>query len=123
MKKILILVVLASLLAVQSFAGTERQGDGALLSRDVPVQGFSPNGLYNSVTSTNATFHNLTNFLAYSFYCAADCKVRMLPTAAKGTYPAMTAIGGEWYTFVKNTATPFINISSSAGATHSWMQQ
>jgi hypothetical protein len=105
-------------------APVERQGPGRMLSRggDIP-QGFSPNGTYASVTATNATFHDLTNFLAFSVYCPADCGIRFLPTAAKGTYPLLTLPGLQWHTFVKNTASPFISMSTASNAAHQWMQQ
>lgn len=122
MKRMIIAMLLIA--GVASAATVERQGDGKLLTRDVPIQGFSPNGLYSNATATNATFHDLRNFLAYSSYCAANCYMRLTPTAAKGTYPQTIIIGGDWTTpMVKNAATPFVNISSASGATHQWLQQ
>lgn len=114
-----IIIVFALILAASiSFAVTERQGDGMLLTRDVPFQGFSPNGNYNAyVTSYNSTFHDLRNFGAYAFYCASDCYMRQTATAAKANTLVLFP-SGTWYVFVKNTKTPFVNISGA----HYWMQ-
>lgn len=122
MFKAIIVLSIFIMTTVAYAAPTERQGVGALLTRDVPVQGFSPNGLYSNATATNADFHNLTNFLAASFYCASGCKLRLTPTAAKGAYPQVTVPSDSWFTIVKNTATPFVNISSASGATHEIMK-
>ena len=121
MRLFIIVLCLALLAAANSFADV--QGDGALLYRGSYVQGFSPNGLYSTATGANATMHDLTNFLAWGVYCASDCKGRLMPTAAKGAYPQFTIVGGNWTVFVKNVATPFVNISSASGATHEWQQQ
>jgi len=120
-----ILLTLAILLTLTVTAAVaENQGDGSLLYRGTYVQGWSPNGLYTTVVSVaRSATYNLTEFLAYDVYCPSDCKIRLMPTTTKGTYPQVTVLGGTWLgARVKNVATPFVNISSGSGG-HEWQQQ
>lgn len=121
-----ILALLIAIVAITStaYAGpTERQDVGGLLYRDTYVQGFSPNGDLSSITGTAATMHNLTNYLAYAFYCPVTCYLRLAPTSSKGSAVQVPMPSGQWFSFVKHTATPFVNISTSTGASPYWMQQ
>ena len=112
------LLLLAALLLASVTANAANQGDGSLLYQGTYVQGWSPNGLYSAVLTASTT-HDLTNFLAYGVYCAADCSVRLMPTSAKGSYPQFTVPAGGWFVAVKNIATPFVNVSGA----HQWQQQ
>lgn len=113
--------IVAVLLLIATVAAAENQGDGSLLYRGTYVQGWSPNGLYTAVLTTSnsaAAIHDLTDFLGYGVYCATECLLRLMPTAARGTYPQTTVPAGSWLINVKNKATPFVNISGA----HQWQQ-
>lgn len=119
------LFVLTALLAPVVWAApTERQGVGRMLLRgDDKPQGFSPNGLYTNDVATNATFHDLTNYLAAAVFCSVTCYGRLTPTAAKGAYKKFTIPANSWFSIIKNTASPFWNISTSTGTTHEFLPQ
>ena len=120
------LVIAVTLLLVATVAAAETQGDGSLLYRGTYVQGWSPNGSYTTVTTpsnASASTRDLTNFIMYGVYCteaSAKCQMRLLPTSTRdAAYPQVTIPAATWHTFIKNTATPFVNISGA----HQWMQQ
>lgn len=122
------LVVACLLMLIATVAHAENQGDGSLLHRGTYVQGWSPNGLYTTVTSPSnaaASTHDLSNYIMYGVYCteeSAKCQMRLgtsAATARSATYPQVTIPAATWHIFVKNIATPFVNISGA----HQWMQQ
>lgn len=108
MKKIMaVLIVLA--LATNVFAA------GGLMEPDGnrrPINGAAPNGLYSVIMTVNSATIDLSDDLWWGVYApSAGCKFRLLPTSAKGSYPAFTVPDGQLFGFVVNRATPFLNLS------------
>jgi len=78
------------------------------------IQGFAPDGTKSTaVTALISTTVDASTSAAFSIYCAADSKIRLMPTSAKSTYKQNTIPGGSWYTRVVNATTPFVNYSGA----------
>lgn len=78
----------------------------------IPVQGAAPNGLYSAIMTVASTTISVVDDAWWGIYApTTGCKFRLLPTSAKGSYPAFTVPDGQVFGFVVNKATPFLNLS------------
>ena len=105
-KLILLLVLIAATPVVAAETGyLERDYSGTVL------QGGAPNGLLSQTLTINSTTIDGTDSIWWSLYPPTDCKVRIMPTSAKGSYTQFTAPVGVSLSRFVNKATPFINFS------------
>jgi len=111
MKKfILLLALVAATPALAAETGfLERDHNGAVL------QGGAPNGLLSQTLTVYSTTVDGTGSIWWALYPQADCKVRLMPTSAKGSYPQFTAPGTTTTSRLVNKVTPFINFSGCTG--------
>jgi len=97
MKRALILSVFMLCLAV---TGAFAIGDLPTTTNGSWIQGPAPNGLLSQFLTVNSTTIDMSNNTWWSIMApAAGCKYRILPTTAKGSYPAFTApatVCGDW---------------------------
>ena len=83
-------------------------------SQQTKIQGYAPDGAkMTAVTALVSTTVDMTNWLAFSVYCAVDSKLRLMPTSAKGSYAQHTIPAGVRVINVVNRNTPFINYSGA----------
>lgn len=103
-----LLVVLCS-----CFVSSVAMAAGALPTdrNGVAVQLFSPNGAQSQLLTVVNTTINMSADTAWELYAPTACKVRFLPTTARGTNPTMTVLVGTTVTKGVNRLTPFINFS------------
>lgn len=107
MNKIIIAALLI-LLPTFTFAG----GFMAKDSQNHYTDAFSPDGTFSTLLTVNSTTIDMTNNFIYSVIgVAATCKLRLMPTTAKGSYVAFPVAAASWSTYVVNPATPFANLS------------
>lgn len=105
MKKFIILCLILA-------ATTVNAGGSLETASGTPVQGFAPNGLYSALLTVNSVTYNLLNtFTAFSVYCPADAKMRLMTSTDKTGSISETIPGGSYHTLVVNRNTPFVNIS------------
>ena len=110
MKRIITLVLL--LIATSAFANGTMPTDS--LGNKWPV--FSPNGATAVLLTVNSTTFDMTSYFAYSIIgTAATCKMRLMPTSAKGAYVSISIPAASYMTFAVNQATPFLNLSGCTG--------
>lgn len=103
----LLLIVLGTVVAFADI-GTLPQDNN---SHD--VQAASPNGLYSAILTVVSYTYDMTQFLYWELYNPSGdtCKYRIMPTSAKGAYPQLSIPSGTVKGYIKNKATPFVNIS------------
>lgn len=112
--KRLILVATMVLCAVSAAVG------GGIITKDLNgavVQGpsWDPNKSQLITSSASQTFDQSSNF-AMSFTPVADCKGRIMPTSAKGSYPQFTLYATSEYVHVMAKEKPlFFNMSGCTG--------
>lgn len=105
---ILLVIVPATVFA----AGT------GMLEKDLngyAIQGGAPNGELSQTLTVASTTVDGTGSIWWALYAPVDCKVRIMPTTAKSTYPQFTAVGGVLTSRLVNRTTAFINFSGCAG--------
>lgn len=108
MKKTLFLLLFIPSLAFAAHPGMmENDSNGR------PMQGAAPNGLLSQTLTVNSTTIEMN--LWWGMYTPVDCKVRIMPTTAKGSYPQFTALSGTFTSRLVNRLTPFINFSGCTG--------
>ena len=107
MKKfILLLALVVATPALAAETGfLERDHNGSVL------QGGAPNGLLSQTLTVYSTTIDGAGSIWWSLYPPTACKVRLMPTSAKGSYPQFTAPVGVTISRFVNKATPFINLS------------
>lgn len=105
MKKLIIAAIL--LITSSAFAAGVIQTDG----QGQAIQGGAPNGFLSQLLTVNSTTVDMTNNIYWSLYSTTACKYRIMPTTAKGVYPAFTIPASERVSFVVNQNTKFINFS------------
>ena len=107
MKKFILLLALVAATSVGA-AETgflERDHNGSVL------QGGAPNGLLSQTLTVYSTTVDARGSIWWALYPPTACKVRLMPTSAKGAYPQFTAPVGVTISRYVNKATPFINLS------------
>jgi hypothetical protein len=106
MKKLIVAIFL--LCSASAFANGVLQMNGNM---NVPIQGFAPNGLSSALLTVNNVTYDMTNYLAFSVYSPADCKIRLTATSSRNGSISEPVIGGQWNTIVVNSSTPFASFS------------
>lgn len=83
------------------------QGDG---SGNI-VQMFAPTGIRTQILTVNSTIIDMSKDVMWEIYSPTACKVKILPTNAKGTYPNLTIPVTTRIQRGVNKSTPFINFT------------
>ena len=110
MRKLIIAALL--MMASTAFAGGFMPRD----SDKVKAPLFSPDGTTAALLTIASTTTDVTNSFMYSVIgTAATCKMRLMPTSAKGAYVAITVPAASYLTYAVNPATPFLNLSGCTG--------
>lgn len=106
-------VLLMLLIPAAAFAANpgfmERDHDNLVM------QGGAPNSSMTQALTIASTTVNMAGTIWWSLYVGSDCKFRVLPTSANGSYPQDTAVGGGRTAFLVNKVSPFINFSGCTG--------
>jgi len=112
MKRALILSVFMLCLAV---TGAFAIGDLPTTTNGSWIQGPAPNGLLSQFLTVNSTTIDMSNNTWWSIMApAAGCKYRILPTTAKGSYPAFTAPTAQAMGKLVNVNSSFVNFTGCA---------
>lgn len=110
MKRLIIIIAILAAAATVWAKGPLQKETGV----NAVIQGFAPNGtLSTATTALISTTVDMSTYTAFALYCAADSKIRLMPTSAKGTYKQTTIPGGSYYVRIVNSATPFVNYSGA----------
>lgn len=113
MKKLIILaccMLFACGVAVAS--SLEEDGSGNILQG-----GFAPDGRLSQKLTAASTTIDMTGRVASSIMApSSGCKVRKMPTSAKGTYPQTTVLDSQYVIRHINKKAAFHNYSSCADA-------
>ena len=108
MKKLIIMC--SVLIASSAFAAGVLTSDQA----GRVIQGAAPSPYLQQVLTVNSTTINVDGTLWWSLYAPAACKYRVLPTSAKGNYPAFTVPATTPVSQVLHNSTLFVNFSGCA---------
>lgn len=112
----MIKLIVASILAVLCVSSAMANGDMPKDSDGTKAPIFSPDGRYVTLLTVNSTTTDLTSKFMYSVIgTAATCKLRLMPTSAKGAYVSFPVPAAAWLTFAVNKNTPFVNLSGCTG--------
>ena len=72
----------------------------------------APNGTKSQALTVNSTTVNLALDTKYAIYGVSGCKMRLMPTSAKGNYVAVpVGTESEYTPYEKNPKTPFLNLT------------
>lgn len=110
MKKLFTLALV--LIAASAFAGGFMPKD----SDQVKAPLFSPDGTTVTLLTVNSSTFDMTNYFMYAVVgTAATCKIRLMPTSAKGAYASWLTPATMSQPFAVNKNTPFLNLSGCTG--------
>jgi hypothetical protein len=83
--------------------------------KGTPIQGFALDATKSLSLALKSYTVDVSKDMAWQLFCpaAADCKVRIMPTSAKGTYPQITINAGDRLNAVVGKNSSFVNFSSA----------
>jgi hypothetical protein len=103
MKKLILILLLIPTISFATLLS--KDGNGNI------VQGAAPDGLLSQTLTINSATIDMSSNLWWGLYAPTACKVRLMPTTAKGAYPTFTAPVNTLTQRYINRNTPFVNFS------------
>lgn len=112
MKKLIIALLLLPTLAFATLLQKDSNG--------YVMQGAAPDGTLSQTLTVNSVTIDMSSNLWWGLYAPTACKVRLMPTTAKASYPTFTAPINTLTQRYINKLTPFVNFS---GCTNGELQR
>lgn len=88
---------------------------GAAYLPNTSVQVFTPDGRASVATTSSSVIVDLTDRKVWKIRSSASCIYRVLPTSAKGSYPAITIQADVPEVNGVHISSPFLNYSGCVG--------